>query len=231
MSTAMPLDDKTAPALIDSARKLARPAAWMSLISPGSLDAPFPYKLLIKDQAGQPVQSADLREGSRYKLFLEATPGDIAQATAQTDDKTGPPLRYVYVGVVDSSGAGALLFPSPGQGNQGNRFPLLELGPDGKPRLPVEMPLTRHTADIEISAPVGIDHYFMLVSATALPTPEVLEFQGAYQPDNSVRRGAGQDDPLTRLLRANGNTRSAAPPPSPGNWDIQHFYIRSVAKN
>ena len=153
------------------------------------------------------------------------------QTMKDTDEKSGPPRRYVYVGVIDSSGSGALLFPLPGQGNQGNRLPLLEQGPDGKARLPQEFPLTRLPADLEITPPAGIDHYFMLVSATALSTPEVLQFEGAYQPDTEGRRGLDDDDPLTHLLRARGNTRSAAPPPSPGNWDIQHFYIRSVLKD
>jgi hypothetical protein len=107
----------------------------------------------------------------------------------------------------------------------------LEQGPDGKARLPQELALTRRPADLEITPPPGIDDYFMLVSATALSTPEVLQFEGAYQPDNERTRGLDNDDPLTRLLRARGNTRSAAPPPSPGNWEIQHFYIRSVLKD
>ncbi len=93
------------------------------------------------------------------------------------------------------------------------------------------MPLTRRDYDLEVGSPFGIDHYYLLVSTTPLSTPEVLEFQGAYQPDVESRRGGGDDDPLTRLLRTRGDTRGTKAAESAGNWSIQHYFLRSVGKS
>jgi hypothetical protein len=165
-------------------------------------------------------------EGERYRLHLEGDPRKLDELVKASDPQTGPQKRYVYIGLTDSSGEGKLLFPEPGAGNQANRFPVVERDKQGRPFLPEDIPL----AEIEIMPPPGVDHYYLLVSATPLSDPEVLNFAGAYQPDAEVRRGLDEDDLLTRLLRGIGDTRSAGRAQNPANWTIDHLLIRSIGR-
>lgn len=226
MSESTVLSEKTGAVLTEGARRLARPAGWLSLSAPMAADPAFPYELVLKNaQTSEEVRNSDLRNGERYKLVLRATPEAIERAVKDLG-KDKDPEKFVYVGAIDSSGQGILLYPEAGQRN---KLPHAEQK-NGKWELPAEFPLTRADYDLEVAAPFGIDHYYMLISTTPLSTPEVLEFQGAYQPDVESRRGAGDEDPLTRLLRTAGDTRGAKGAESPGNWAIQHYFLRSVAK-
>jgi hypothetical protein len=230
-STQIPVSD---PAVIDklteNIRTLARVAGWLTLSAAGDLDPPFPYRLVLKRTGGGPnIAGKEVVEGEEYKLYLKADREKLEALLRASNPKLGPLKRYVYVGITDSDGHGQLLFPEPGAGNQGNRFPVVE--EDGKSRtLPEEVALTRQKADIRIEPPLGTDHYYLLVSATPLSNPEVLTFEGAYRPDTESRRGVEDSDALTKLLRGIGETRSVSRVQNPANWSIDHMLIRSVAK-
>lgn len=213
--------------LTDDIRTLDRVAGWLTLSAAGEIDPPFPYHLALKRVGGSTeVAEKEVVEGEKYKLYLE---GDRGQLDALLKLNESPVKRYVYVGITDSAGHGQLLFPEPGAGNQGNRFPVVEED-KGNRTLPAEVPLTRQEADIKITPPLGVDHYYLLVSATPLSNPEVLTFEGAYRPDTELSRGVEDLDPLTKLLRGIGDTRSAVRVVNPTTWSISHQLIRSVAK-
>ena len=108
----------------DDIRTLDRVAGWLTLSAAGEIDPPFPYHLALKRVGGNTeVAEKEVVEGEKYKLYLE---GDRGQLDALLKLNESPVKRYVYVGITDSAGHGQLLFPEPGAGNQGNRFPVVE---------------------------------------------------------------------------------------------------------
>ena len=217
--------------LTEDIRTLARVAGWLTLSAAGEIDPPFPYRLVLKRVGGDArVAEKQVVNGEEYKLYLKGERQKLDALLKASDPKLGPVKRYVYVGITDSSGHGQLIFPEPGAGNQGNRFPVVEQSAQGVGMLPEEIALTRQAADLKIEPPLGVDHYFLLVSATPLSNPEVLTFAGAYRPDTESRRGVEDSDPLTQLLRSVGDTRSAGLVTNPTTWSVDHILIRSVAK-
>lgn len=214
---AMPLRSDWFPAgpelagnLAESASAIARVRAWLRLPSPPAADLAFPYRLELRDVAsGQAVRSGDIVEGQRFKLWLAApeppTGGEVAK-------------RWVYVFAIDRAGTGTLVFPAKGQGNVSNRLPVTGA--------PLAFPLTADEYDLEVAAPFGVDTFFLLVSAEALPNPEVLDFSGVYQ----ARRGGAENNPLARLLRGVGSGTRGEQPAVPLNWFLERHVFRSVAK-
>jgi metacaspase-1 len=223
LSTQIPVSDLAiVDTLTEDIRTLDRVAGWLTLSAAGDISPPFPYRLVLKKVGGDSkVAEKQVVEGEEYKLYLK---GDRRQLDALLKLNESPPKRYVYVGITDSAGHGQLLFPEPGAGNQGNRFPVVEEG-KGVRSLPEEIPLP---GSIRIEPPLGIDHYYLLVSATPLSNPEVLAFEGAYRDAGS--RGVEDSDPLTKLLQGIGDTRSVKVVQNPTTWSIDHMLISSVAK-
>jgi hypothetical protein len=216
--------------LTEDIRTLDRVAGWLTLSASGEIDPPFPYRLVLKRASGDPkIADRQVVEGENYKLYLKGDRRKLDALLQAGDPKVGPMKRYIYIGLTDSEGHGQLLFPDTGAGNQGNRFPVVEIDPKGVPYLPEEVELTRQEADIQITPPFGLDHYYLLVSATPLSNPEVMNFEGAYRPD-AESRGVDGGDPLSRLLRGVGDTRSVERVQNPTTWSIEHILIRSVAK-
>ena len=232
LSTPIPSTDPAiADKLTEDLRTLDRVAGWLTLSAAGDIDPPFPYRLVLKRVGGDSkVAEKEVVDGEDYKLYLKGDRHQLDALLKASDPKLGPAKRYVYVGITDNAGNGQLLFPEPGAGNQANRFPVVEQDSQGGRGLPEEIALTRQAADIKIAPPLGVDHYFLLVSATPLSNPEVLTFGGAYRPDTGLRRGVEDSDPLTQLLRGVGDTRSVRRVVNPTTWSIDHMLIRSVAK-
>jgi hypothetical protein len=221
-------DPRIGDQLTEDIRTLDRVAGWLTLSAAGDIDPPFPYRLALKKVGGDGrIAEKQVVEDETYKLYLKGDRQQLDALLRASDPKLGPPKRYIYVGITDSEGRGQLLFPEPGAGNQGNRFPVVEEN-NGNRSLPEEIPLTHEAADIQVTPPFGVDHYYLLVSATPLSNPEVLSFAGAYRPEQ--RRGVEDADPLTRLLRSVGDSRGATPVANPTTWSIDHMLIRSVAK-
>ncbi len=206
-----PADDDAARQLATSAAALARVRAWLRLPSPPA-DLRFPYRLSFRNiVSGKAIQSGDIVEGERFKLWLEAS------------EPPGGPMerRWVYVFEIDRAGKGTLVFPAKGQGNVSNRLPLTLTGAES-----AGFPLTSQPWDLEVSAPFGADTLFLLVSAEALPNPEVLDFDAVY----SGARGGADDSALGRLLGSVGRgTRGE--PAAPLNWFLERQTFRSVPKS
>jgi len=180
---------------------LTRVAGWLSLTPPAS-DNAWPYELVLQNAKTQQILSGqEVRGGEQYKLMLRAMPGASLKAVSP---------RRVYVFVIDSFGRGTLVFGE----NLENEFP--RIGDDSAELIP----LTDVT--ITISEPYGLDHYFLLASATPIDNPEtVFSF-------SDVRtRGAQPADPLSRLLVHTGTATRGTVTNVPLNWSIERLTLRS----
>lgn len=194
--------DAAAEPLRNAMAGLSRVAGWLSLTPPVSDDA-WPYELVLENTKTKEILSGrEVRGGERYKLMLRAKPGASLKGVSP---------RRVYVFVIDSLGQGVLVF---GQ-NLENEFP--RIGDDSAELIP----LTQETDDFTVGTPYGIDHYFLLASATPIDDPEtVFNF-------SDVRtRGGHPADPLSRLLLNTGAATRGAVTNVPLNWSIERLTLR-----
>ena len=210
--------------LTNKALLLARIRAWLTLQSPPSQEN-FPYHLafrqIVDDKLGEFKDAGDFKEGEQYKLYLRADPAALAGR-----DSLAP--RWVYVFVIDHFGNSTRVFPAPNRGNEGNRLPYAQTG--DKPNFQPLIPLTGDspTADFGISAPFGVDTYFLLTSDNAIDNPEVFNFEGV-RTETGTR---GASDPLTDLLSSTSSmTRGISLRAIPALWSIETQTHPSVAKD
>jgi hypothetical protein len=204
----------TAKDLTDFAMSLARVYRWREIQSPPD-DGLFPYHLAFKN-ADAPktavVKSGPFMAGERYHAVLTA-------ATEMPRHKVEQ--RYAYVFIVDSSGAGTLLFPPGTVGNSENQVPydpdaerypaIISLGGD-KPRR------------INIGKPYGTDTYYLLTSVQPIEDPSsVFNFKGVIR--GAVRGPGG----LAGLVRTLSRTSRGANNDVPMDWSIERLTIESKA--
>lgn len=136
--------------------KLRRLFAWQTLESPAASRSP--YRLHVRDSRTGAIVH-EIAGNRRYELVLRATGTLPEQLSA----------RYFYVFVIDQSGRGILLFPQ--HGSVGNRFP----SADPPPR---EIALGQASAFVG-APPYGVDTYFLLTTDEPLPSPWILQWDGA----------------------------------------------------
>jgi hypothetical protein len=210
--------------LTTKALLLARIRAWLTLQSPPSQEN-FPYHLAFRQvtdgKLGEFKDAGDFKEGEQYKLYLRADPSALAAR-----DSLVP--RWVYVFVIDHFGDSTRVFPPPNRGNEGNRLPYAQVAgkPDFQPLIPLSGDSTE--ADFGISAPFGVDTYFLLTSDNAIDNPEVFNFEGVRT--EAGTRGAS--DPLTDLLSTTSSmTRGVNLRAIPALWSIETLTHRSVSKD
>jgi len=210
--------------LTNKALLLARIRAWLTLQSPPSQEN-FPYHLafrqIVDGKLGEFKDAGDFKEGEEYKLYLRADPAALAARGSLAP-------RWVYVFVIDHFGDSTRVFPAPNRGNEGNRLPYAQVGnkPDFQPLIPLagDSPV----ADFGISAPFGVDSYFLLTSDNAIDNPEVFNFEGV-RTETGTR---GASDPLTDLLSSTSSmTRGINLRAIPALWSIETVTHRSVPKN
>jgi len=210
--------------LTNKALLLARIRAWLTLQSPPSQEN-FPYHLafrqIVDGKLGEFKDAGDFKEGEEYKLYLRADPAALAARGSLAP-------RWVYVFVIDHFGDSTRVFPAPNRGNEGNRLPYAQVGnkPDFQPLIPLagDSPI----ADFGISAPFGVDSYFLLTSDNAIDNPEVFNFEGV-RTETGTR---GASDPLTDLLSSTSSmTRGINLRAIPALWSIETVTHRSVSKD
>jgi hypothetical protein len=165
--------------------RLRRIQAWHLLETPP--DARAPYRLALRDAERRDVRDGKVIGGNTYELLLRA------KTTAKSP-------RYVYAFVIDSFGAGILLFPK--EGSVENRFPLAGSAP-------ADIDLGR-ASQFEVVPPYGVDTYFLLTTDEPLPDTSVLSWNG-------VRARSKARPPLEQLR--------AMPP----TWSLEKMVIESVA--
>lgn len=207
---------ETAGALNESARKLARIRAWLTLESPPSRDS-FPYRLALRNAAsGEFHATGDVHDGENYKLYLKADETAVKNAGRLA-------RRWVYIFAIDSFGECTLIYPAEGRGNEGNLQPYTMTGEQTK--FEPLIALTGAKFDFTISAPFGVDSYFLLTTQDAID-PSVFSAEGVRT--RSGTRGA-PEDPLTQMLSdLNTGARGVKKSETPGTWSVEGQTIRSV---
>ncbi|HEV7509252.1 MAG TPA: caspase family protein [Thermoanaerobaculia bacterium] len=195
-------------ALEDTALRLAKIRAWLTLDSPPGEE--FPYHLALLDSAQRKVAPArPLPAGATYGLTLEAPPKQLGRPVTS---------RYVYVFAINSTGASILLFPPASRGSVENRIPPSSEG--GHP--PAEI-LLGSQPSFRIAEPFGTDTYFLLTTEEAVPDPWVLQYPGVRS------RGPRGKTPLEELLSQRGSTRRGSPPPPlPVTWSLEKLLFEST---
>ncbi len=195
-----------APTLTDSALRIAKIRAWLTLESPPGGE--FPYHLALRDaHQVRVIAGSVLPAGSPYGLALTAQHGDLDQPVAR---------RYIYVFVLDSFGASVLLFPPPFQGNVETRFPL----PFKDGSLPTEIPLGPQPG-FKIGEPFGLDTYFLLTAEEAIPNPWVLAVPGVRS------RGPQGRTALEELLSQRGASHRGGSHLVPVTWSMEKLTFES----
>jgi hypothetical protein len=194
--------DAPAERLRNAITGLVRVAGWLSLAPPAS-DHAWPYELVLQNtQTKEILSGQEVRGGEQYKLMLRAMPGASL---------TGIPPRRVYVFVIDSFGRGTLVFGE----NLENEFPRIA---DNSAEL---IPLTSKNGDFTVGTPYGVDHYFLLASASPIDNPETI-----FNFSDVRTRGGQPADPLSRLLLSTGAATRGAITNVPLNWSIERLTLR-----
>lgn len=214
----LPSSKTFAEDLGDMALKLNRIKGWMTLTGvPGGSDeeGEFPYKLTIRKVGSGEVlrdKESHTKKGEEYKVWLTATPAEIANATKSGDI----PQRWVYVLAIDRDGDIDVVIP-PGTGNEGNHVPQPGTAP-------AQFQLTSLDHDFSIDDPYGLDTYILLISQDPID-PAVLPAKGVVA--RSAKRG--NTSPLANVLSNIGAaTRGPEKPtPVPTTWSVQKLTVRS----
>ena len=195
---------ETTLALEDAVLRLRTIHAWQHLDSPP--DDAFPYELILRNARMDRLVTDGILSGEEnYQLLLRAK---------RTPPPDGVAPRYIYVFLIDSSGRSVLLYPT--SGSVENRFPW------PKYSSPAEIPLGRQ-ASLRVTAPYGVDTYFLLTSEDPLANPWILEW-------DSVRTRVPQGKtPLEELLSVTGGSmRSEIRPLIPAAWSLDRKLFESV---
>jgi caspase domain-containing protein len=196
---------EAAPRMRDSLLRLRKIAAWHQLSSPPA--ALWPYELgLVRRRDNELIRDGRLTGGDTYDLILRAGSLPLPKRILQ---------RHIYVFMIDSFGRSVLLYPR--FGSVENHFPI------GADEHPFEIPLGAASA-IEVTPPFGVDTYFLLSTAEALPNPWILEWDGVRT------RAAHPTSALERLLLITAGQSRGAPPATGANWSIERFVFESEGK-
>lgn len=194
--------------LEEKALRLGTVRAWLTLTGPPGSGA-FPYRLVVQETKTERVVPGPTlpRRGDEraYRLALQKEPTVPEQSIIR---------RFVYVFVLDRSGASTVMYPP--LGGVENRLPIVAA--DGK--LPELFPL--QGSEFDTADPFGDDTYLMLTTQEPLHNPQQLAFEG-------VRGGPAGGNPLETLLYSTGSRSRSVRTAVPTDWSIQRVTLRSVA--
>jgi len=197
--------------LVTDAASLGRVLAWVRLAEESPTADEFPYRLALRPAAASreaTVTAGRLVAGDLYGLLLRRRP-DVSVSWIAP--------RWVYVFVVDSFGQCRLLYPRAGYGTVENRFPLRDELP-----IPSTIQLGSQPG-FSISAPFGVDNYYLLTTEEPIPNPGVLECPGVRGPPPADQTALGE------LLVATGSTvRGAETRVTPRTWSLERLVFQAV---
>jgi hypothetical protein len=191
----------------------------------------FPYRLVIREKANGRVMSETdvLREGTMYQAVLVPEREAFSRVLAET-------RRWVYLFNVDVSGA-SRRFNFLGDGQQANivryspgmeRTEVVLKGPRCTSRLRRQLKCSvEDHVDLQVIPPVGFEVFQLLVTATPLPDPSVLNMDG-------VRMHAGLKSFFTKnalqsLLFDLSSPDATFKGTLPDEWWAQRIIFRSAA--
>jgi len=213
--------DRSARSLRESAFELARLRAWLTLSAPPD-NGRFPYRLGLFLEDRQDASAPLGLTARRGQILRFALVRDPEQLDPSGRHKTGE-QRYVYLFVVDSSGASTLLFPSPDAPTAENLFPSLHADFGDLPTridLPVEAG--------EVKPPFGVDTFVLLTTKTPLPDPWSLQWSAVKRSADGAVLREEVEDPLAWLLQGLNGAARAAPRPVPASWSIDRVQVEST---
>ena len=201
---------KAADKLTDFTLRLGKINSWLNISSPPD-DGSFPFSLALKNTAdGSYKTSGAVYNGEQYSLVLTTNKELLKQWTGES--------RYVYVFIIDINGKSQQIFPSQNTGNEGNKLP------GNSYENEEEIPLGK--ISFTISAPFGVDSYFLVTSDEAVNNFQAFNNEGVVTPNNT--RG-GSD--LDKLLNTVGSgSRGISQNTTPLNWSVQKLLIKSKEK-
>lgn len=132
--------------------------------------------------------------------------------------------RFFYAFVVDSAGAGILVYPRGDDGSSGNRLPATEVASKPLRNPPAEISLDAERP-FTIDEPYGIETYILLTTDEPLLSLTGLEWGGVRGPG-----GRPPSTPLEKLLYAalTGTRGSEPQVPAPPNWSIEKVVFESI---
>jgi hypothetical protein len=203
-------EEQAALVLREALLRLARVLGWHELQSPNG-DASA-YRIALREaRHGTPAGDGPLIGGGEYRIVL------------QLRDPTRPVYtRYVYAFAIDSRGQSTLLFPRLERGSVENRLPLTDFPAQPVANPPREIVLGDRPSFV-VTAPYGLDTYFLLFTDTPLSGTSCLEWGGVRSLSGITR------SPLETLLAQSGTTRGdGAPLRTSPNWSIEKLALESI---
>ncbi len=204
--------ETTALALRMALVRLIRVHGWHELQSPAGGGSH--YRLAVRDALQRTlIESGPLMGGREYQLVLRLR-----------EPRTPTLLysRYVYAFVVDSHGRSILLFPRPESGSVENLLPLTKSASEPIADPPEEIALGA-SPSFRVSAPYGMDAYFLLSTDTPLSSTSCLEWDGVRAVPSAPRTA------LELLLsQSAAGTRGQELLQTSPNWSIEKIVFQSV---
>ncbi len=203
-------NENCAETLTESALRIAKIRAWLTLESP--LGSEFPYRFALRGESGQIHRDGELYAGQKLGLVLQSDAQALAYARAP---------RYLYFFSIDSFGNSVLLFPRGALGSVENRFPIVT-APSG--RWPNEIQVGARDI-FRIREPFGTDTYFLLSTEEPIPNPWVVQFPGVRS------RGPRGTTLLEELLSQTGSSsRGVEPLDLPVTWSLERLTFKTLPK-
>jgi hypothetical protein len=216
------MPETSAYALRDALTRLQRAHAWHDLQSPQGASAYYSLAICRKDD-GVLVSDGILLGERVHHLVLRAgaTPPE------------GVFTKFIYAFIIDSQGKSVLLFPAPRKGDVENRLPVTAAA--AKPVVSPPPEISLDGDPFLVTAPYGVDTYFLLTTDEPLLALSSLEWDGV-QGKHDVR---GNSDPvppksplerlLARTLSGRRGDPDQEPVRTPPNWSLEKVAFHSVA--
>lgn len=196
--------------MMDYAQRLARLKAWQSLASPAGSN-PFPYHLRLQNMQTQAFHpdGVPVRAGESYRPVLVAS-GPLGSVKP----------RYVYLFALNGHGRSSLLVPRSGIFAGENLLPDRRLGTTAPSIIPLG-------DGMKVTPPFGTDSLVLLISATALPDPMVLEIEPVQRGLSPTRRCS---HPLECMICGINESEERASTAPPVDWSVERLVVQSVEK-
>jgi hypothetical protein len=196
---------------------------WLNLDSPPDNGA-FPYRFsgFENIETGERFFAGDdLEKDSQYKLVLSTTQEEL-EAAEGAAFRAKEKRRYIYLFVIDQSGAGNIVFPANGE-NVENDVSIRE-----NPPLELVLPLGSDANNFMfyVTDPLGVDTYFILTTAEPISDPGIFSFEsiatrGDYEGEVTL-------SDLSNMFYRLGNGTRGEPAAVPTGWSVERVTVRSI---
>jgi hypothetical protein len=191
--------------LVDKCLKLAKIKGWINLVPPTEGLAQFPYHLALVNRATEMVYERPLvKIGDKVDFYL---------VFDSLFDAANLARKFVYIFLINADGKMILAYPRGVDGNQINQFPKK----DNKGKIVVREKVFGGT----ITAPAGMDNYFLLATEEAIPNHSEIFSQFG------VRAAPTLTHPLATLLNLGNDEGTRNLSTTPTNWTLIKLQVRS----